>query len=563
MRQPRRRPPARPFAAIQRVAFRSPLYRLTLLGRPPAALHFTPNDPWPGDTARGVRLIDGIFAFAGQSFTGQGRSIWFPQDAGPAWLADMHGFGWLRDCREVGGTGRATARTTVANWIADGSTWHPVAWRPDVQGRRLAAWLTNADFLLAGADALFRRQLLGNLAEQARHLARVISSGPDGAPRIAAAKGLILAALCVPGLERKLPSALRMAEGEFRRQLLPDGGQVERNPSALLAVFRDALELRSVLALGGRNETDWLASAIDRMATMLRFFRMGDGGFALFNGGYEEEPTLIDAALAAAASTGKPASHALASGFVRLAARRTLLILDAGTPARAEFGAQAHAGTASFEMSVGTDRMIVNCGPYRGNDPAWAAAARATAAHSTVSVDDTNSSAILAAGVGRAPVNVVPERTESDTATGAIVAHDGYGSNFHLTHRRRIELSADGQRVVGEDRLTGSGGERFVVRFHLHPSVPAALVEDGSAILLRLPGGGGWRFAAGGGVIGIAESIYLGRDGERRRGQQIVVSGGLNGSETVIEWDLAAVAAKDRRAAHGTASAGLVRESSP
>jgi uncharacterized heparinase superfamily protein len=552
----RRRPARRPLAAIERAVFRSPLYRWTLAGRPPESLHFTPADPWPGDTARGVRVIDGIYAFCGQSFAGHGKAVWHPEDAGPGWLAAMHGFGWLRDCREVGGTGRAAARAAVATWIAEGGAWHPITWRADVLGGRVAAWLANADFLLAGADALFRRQFFASLAEQARHLVRIVGTGPDGSARITAAKGLVLAALCLPGFGRRLDLALRSLDSELRRQILPDGGQVERNPSALFGVFRDALELRGTLAVAGRAETASLAEAIERMAVMLRFFRLGDGGLALFNGGHEEDAAAVDAALALSGTAGKPPAHAAASGFVRLGARRTLVILDAGTPARAEFGAQAHAGTASFEMSVGADRLVVNCGPYHGHDAAWAAAARATAAHSTVTVDDTNSSAILPDGVGRAPVSVTVERTEAEGAIGAVVVHDGYAPNFRLTHTRRIELATDGARLAGEDRLTGPGGERFALRFHLHPAIPAALVEDGSAALLRLPGGGGWRFAAEGGVLGIAESIYMGRAGERRRSQQIVVAGGLNGEDTVIRWELAAVTAKgERKGGRGAAAA--------
>ncbi len=562
----RRRPPHRPFAVIQRLVFKSPLYRWTLIGRPPQALRFTPPDPWAGDPARGVRLIDGIWSFAGQSFAGQGSAVWYPEDAGPLWLAAMHGFIWLRDCREVGGAARSTARGAVGSWMARCQTWHPIGWRADVLGSRLAAWLSHADYLLAGADALFRREFLAALALQARHLGRVVVAGPDGAGRVTAAKGLTMAALTIPGLERRIAPALRLLEGEFRRQVLPDGGQVERNPAALFAVFRDALELRAVLATGGRGSPEWLDGAIESMATMLRFFRHGDGGLALFNGGGEEDAGAIDAALNLAGSGGKPASHAIASGFVRLAARRTLVFADVGTPARAEFGAQAYAGTGSFELSVGADRVIVNCGPYRGNDPSWTAAARATAAHTTVTVDDTNSSAILPEGVGRAPVSVAVERLETDGATGVEVSHDGYGSNFRLTHRRRLELALDGQRLAGEDRLIGSGGERFALRFHLHPAVPAALVEDGSAALLRLPSGGGWRFAAEGGILGLSESMYLGRDGQRRRAQQIVVNGGLNGTETTIRWELSAVIAKaERRGARGAAKGApdLVRDLSP
>jgi len=542
------RRPALAAEALRRWAFASPLYRYTLVGRQPEKLAATPTDPWSGDAARGVRLIDGVWSFAGQTFAGQEGVPWFPQDARPDWIAAMHGFAWLRDLREAGQAARATARGAVHGWIEQCGRWHPLTWRADVIGARIAAWLANANFLLVNADPPFRRRVLASLAEQARHLARVAQRGPDGAARLRAVKGMVYAALCLPGNERRLGAALAMLDAELRRQVLPDGGHVERNPSTLLAVFRDAVELRGLLHGAGREVPQGLLGAIDRMAPMLRFFRHGDGALALFHGGAEEAAPAIDGALALAQAGGKPAAHAEASGFVRLAARRTTILVDAGRPPAPPFAARAHAGTAAFEMSVGADRMVVNCGAYQGADANWELALRATAAHSTVTVDDTNSAELLPrGGLGRGPGHVRVERAEQDGEQGLVVEHDGYQSRLQLAHRRTLWLSADGQRLRGEDRLIGPGGERFAVRFHLHPGVPAASVEDGSVALLRLPSGTGWRLSATGGVVAVTDSVYLGRPGEMRRGQQVVVSGGLNGEETVIAWELAAIPAKAER----------------
>ena len=62
------------------------------------------------------------------------------------------------------------------------------------------------------------------------------------------------------------------------------------------------------------------------------------------------------------------------------------------------------------------------------------------------------------------------------------------------------------------------------MRFHLHPSVEASLVEGESAALLRLPSGSLWRLRAAGAEMSLGESIYLG-SGEARKTQQVVLSG--------------------------------------
>jgi uncharacterized heparinase superfamily protein len=58
---------------------------------------------------------------------------------------------------------------------------------------------------------------------------------------------------------------------------------------------------------------------------------------------------------------------------------------------------------------------------------------------------------------------------------------------------------------------------------------------DGGGILLKLPGGEGWRFRAGGGGLSVEESVYLGGPVVRRT-EQLVVSGTMKDSPAEIAW---------------------------
>lgn len=542
----------------RRLAFSLPLYRFTLVGRQPDALIVNPTDPWPGDAERGRLILEGEYRFAGQAFVQRAGPGWFPAGALEAWLTELHGFAWLRDVKAAGtADAREAARAWIADWISRSGRWHPLAWRADVLGRRLVAWLSHSAFLLTGADVLFEHRFLGSVAEQARHLARVAVSGPDGAPRIAAVEGFVFAVLCLPGHHRRLGQALKVLDHELDRQVLPDGGHVERSPSVHLRVLRDLIELRAALLAARKPVPESLARAIGRMAPMLRFFRHGDGGLALFNDSNEESATLIDVCLALAQATGRPPARAPDTGFERLAARRTLVIVDAGLPPSFEFSRHTHPGTLSFEMSVGKERLIVNCGAYGGHNPDWRRAPRTTAAHATVTVDDTNSLEVGDGGrIARCPRRVMSERTEDGGDIWLAASHDGYQAPFKLMHRRRLFLAADGENLRGEDTLTGPGGERFAVRFHVHPEVRASLLADGSTALLRLPSGAGWRLRAAGGVMNLVESVYLGRRGEIRRAEQVVVAGGLTGGETKIKWAISRVPKRAKLKVIGAAGAG-------
>jgi uncharacterized heparinase superfamily protein len=243
-------------------------------------------------------------------------------------------------------------------------------------------------------------------------------------------------------------------------------------------------------------------------------------------------------ALARAEGKGLMPREAPESGFQRLVANRTLVLVDCGPPPPAGFDGHAHAGTLAFEMSIGRERLIVNCGAFPGRG-SWWAAQRSTAAHSALVVDETNSSVFSPSeGLLRGPRQVPCQRDEAEGNLWLEANHDGYLVPFGLVHHRRLYLSAGGEDLRGEDRLTGTGKRPFVIRFHLHPQVSASMVQNGQAVLLRLASGAGWRLRATGGELSLADSVYLGRRGEIRRTQQIVIAGTKADEEAVVKWAL-------------------------
>lgn len=79
------------------------------------------------------------------------------------------------------------------------------------------------------------------------------------------------------------------------------------------------------------------------------------------------------------------------------------------------------------------------------------------------------------------------------------------------------------------------------LRLHLHPGVQASLIGTGDTVILKSAGGQGWRWRGAGGVVRLEDSIYLGRNSEPRRCQQIVMTGSAGATELVFKWALAKV----------------------
>jgi uncharacterized heparinase superfamily protein len=537
---PRPPSPRRLVGDLWALAYANRFYALTLSGRVPTEIRNAPTDVWPGDAARGKAIMDGAFAY-GTRMVSPDEAVWRGTKGGEDAAVALHGFGWLRDLRTAGGeAARTRARDLTRRWIDGDGSWQSLAWRADVMGERLANWLSALSFLSPEPGDGLYAQVLESAARQARHLSRAVAPAEPGPPAFLALKGLIYCALCLPGHEPRLDPALNRLEGEVLRQVLPDGGHIQRSPSRHLSVLQELIDIRAALTTAQAEVPGFLQRAIDRMTPMVRALRHGDGRLALFNNGGEVDAGRIDLVLARADVRASPLATAPHSGFYRLANGPALIVCDFGAPAPRGSDDDAHAGTLSFEMSVRKERLIVNCGAHGDDDPHWRDALRATAAHSTVTVDATNSADVWpGGGLGRRrPHQVKCTRREAEGATWIEATHDGYQRPFGLVHVRRLYLSAKGDDVRGEDTLMGPGGHEYAARFHLHPQVGASLVQDATAVLLRLPSGAGWRFRAVGGPIRLEDSVYLGTPGKVQRTQQMVIYGPLNGNGATVKWAL-------------------------
>jgi uncharacterized heparinase superfamily protein len=200
-------------------------------------------------------------------------------------------------------------------------------------------------------------------------------------------------------------------------------------------------------------------------------------------------------------------------------------------------GQRGHAGPLSFEFSHGRERLIVNCGGAPQGSPEWAAACAATAAHTTVTVADTNACDIGADGGIIGSVQVSAQRFEEGGVHGIELSHDGYRSQFGLIHHRILRIAGDGDSMTGRDILQGKGGREFSLRWHLHPSVQASLSQNSQTALLRTPSGAGWRLRVEGHPLGIESSVYCGGPTPRRT-LQVKTSLMTVPGETAVTWSL-------------------------
>ena len=533
-----------------RLTWRTPLHALRLRGRYPSKLLAVPDDPIPGNVERGRALLDGVVSFRGEQRALLTIDYTCPDFTAP--FADyLHGFAWLRDLSSAAtaSQGALVAELMMALWLdAHADRVGGIAWAPGQWGRRIMAWCAHAPLILSSSDLIYRSKVLHTLARGARHLNGSADKAPPGPARIAAWCGIAAAGLLIPGGEPRRVSA----EAGLRRALsvsvFADGGSVSRSPAMLLDSIALLTSLRACYSAGAIDMPAFVAPLMARMVGAFLGTLHGDGTASSWQGGGPIGKVAITDVITASGVRARPLRQAGDWGYQRLTAGSAIVIVDAAPPPAGRLAAGGCASTLAFEFSDGDQRIIANCGgagTAASLPPAIRQALRTTAAHSTLVLADSNSTALHPDGtLGRGVAQVELSRQESDVASRIEASHDGYVRRHGFVHRRQLTLAIDGRELRGEDSLLPQGHRRqlgttpFAIRFHLGRGIEVSPTADASGAMLRLSGGPLWQLRCRGGLVGVEESVWIDATGRALPTRQVVVTGETTAGGVVVSWAL-------------------------
>jgi uncharacterized heparinase superfamily protein len=532
---------------VGKLAKGSLLSRLMGSRKSPLRLTAVPRDHVEGSRASGDALLAGHYQQGAGGIPIVDLDFAALGTEGPL-AAGLQGFSWLRDLSAAAGRERGArlAEALVGRWLVAHGTRVDAAWEPELWGERILYWTAYAPYVLSSRDSGYRSALLNTLARGARHLDVNADKAPPGLPRITAWAGVVAAALLIQG---GLPRIARSEAGLMRALAaaqFEDGGLMSRSPEEqLLLVDRLGL-LRAAYFAAKQSLPDALESSAAAALAALHGVTMGDGGLSSWQGGNPGDPARIAALIEGCGLRARPLRQARGWGYHRLSALGTILVIDAAPPPPAKM-VTGSASTLAFELSDGAQRLVVNCGgpgdlPHHLPDE-LVQALRTTAAHSTLTLADTNSTAILDDGaLGKGVTDVVIDRTEDNDSSRVQASHDGYVRGFGLVHQRSVVLGNDGKEVRGNDQLLPRGRKKireaapFAIRFHLAPGIEATATADGMGAILRPPGAPPWNFRCRGAMLSIEESLHVSGAGEVRPSLQLAVVGEVSALGGSTAW---------------------------
>jgi uncharacterized heparinase superfamily protein len=523
-------------------------------------LLLAPQELRTADPSFATELYNGHFGLAGRLAEVDVESPFEIAPPSEGWARELYGFGWLRHLRAAGSElSREQAKALVQDFITLKRSIHPLAWQPEIVGRRVISWLSNSVLVLDTGEPQAYENFLKALTSQLRYLSASYRDAPDGVPRLVALMALIYAGLCIAEQQAVVARYARPFCKELDRQILPDGGHISRNPDALVELLLDLLPLRQCFVARDREPPKELTNAIDRIMPMLRFFRTADGTLARFNGAGPTQTDALATVLAYDDIEGKPVRSAANSGYVRLECGPTRLICDIGPAPAASLSSTAHAGFMSFEMSSGDCPMIVNCGAPSLDHEDWRPFARSTPAHSTLTfeecssgeftVQSANGSRIAPDAPLSGPLNAQAALTDQGDNLRIKGSHDGYLADFGVSHARQFLIAPKGLLISSEDKLSAPAGLKspdgdliggfYAIRFHLHPSARAELAPDGRSALLMLKNGETWRISSNAPETKIEDSVFLADARGPQQTSQVVFAGALGESiEVRVVWNI-------------------------
>ena len=518
----------------------------------------TVDSPLPGDRTAGVALRAGHFLVHGVKAPIAQMDFAPVARLTPPFERVVHGFAWLRDLAASAPREQCvpTAERVLAAWLdANPAPAKGPAWNVEHVGHRLLAWLVHAPLVLSGGEAELRPRMLAAIADTARWLDKNIGQSQDRMGEVAGWCAITAAGLLLPdGKPRRLfgEAGLVRALGEL---VSDDGGVLSRSPLAQMDALALLVDLGACYRAVEREVPDALAAMLKLLVPPLLTLQHGDGGLGNWQGAGAIRAARVAALIDATGVRTRPLKDVRQWGYQRVTGGKSVLQFDAAPPPLAKHSRWGCASTLAFEFSAQGQRIIVNCGGAAlagGQVPVRIEQGlRATAAHSTLALDNANSTAVhikgkLGTGVSEVEVDRRPLDLGNGGATRIEASHDGYAARYNLIHRRILIMRDDGSELRGEDLLIPAGrkGKRgkvgYAIRFHIGPGIEIGLSDDKLGAGLALADGSYWQFRmagdAGEAELALEESLWVDGQGRPHPIQQLVIEGMASRSGGNFSW---------------------------
>ena len=480
------------------------------------------------------------FTFLNQTLPWEQCSDWEPAHVSRLWRYNLHYFDYLN----APAVSERFKAELIDSWILRNPQLTTPAWEPYTVSLRIINWCKHFSRLESSAIPEF---WLRSLHEQALWLRRhmehhILANHYFENLRALAFSGSFLSS---DESARWRRYAGRELVNQLEEQFLDDGGHYERSPQYHCAVLSGCLDILNICnqdpSLFGARVAELLQGRIRNGLCFLNQIANPSG----------EIPLLGDSAFGAAPNLRALSEYARELGLVFSDKQESLfrlpqsgisgyrhvtdwLVFDCGDIGPSYQPGHTHSDCLSFMLDVAGSPLIVDTGVSEyepGEIRDWV---RSTAAHNTVTIDNTNQSQLWGEfRVGKRAQVLSSGCTTSPTQVSFFGSFKGfYELPGSIEHSRRINVKLNSDQFIDQleilDQISGSDTRDAIrdiaSRVYLHPDVRAEALSR-NEILLVHPSGEQWVFSHDASLNHeLAEGWYCPEFGKKIRNTAVVIS---------------------------------------
>jgi uncharacterized heparinase superfamily protein len=459
----------------------------------------------------------------------------------------LHDFSWLPALNIK--TEKELGCLIVDQWINNFSNYNEKYWTLDIITTRLINWISSYDIIFKNSDLIFRSKVINNIVKQAKHLFKNVNLINTGIDKIKSLAALILVGNSFEQYEEYTQFGLKSLEDELSNFINKDGFVKTKNPEDLFWTLYFLVLIKEWLILSRKQTPAFINIYINSLGICLKFLRFSNGDLPLFNGANQINTERFYEYLESRGYEFEDMEKIFCS-YAKIKSKKIEIFIDANNPPSMLYSKNYQAGPLSFELVSNGVKFVCNSGSGKNLGEELFYLSSSTAAHSTVTINDTSScifqkNKLIRKYFGNSLIEkhkIFKIEFKSDKEfTQCIVGHDGYQERFQILHERQITLFKNKSHIEGIDNLNCKNLENknltFSVRFHIHPDIRITKTM-GNDILLSSTNGEGWIFRSPQIPTKIEKNLYFENPNNIRESSFILLEGNIENKNTNIIWHL-------------------------
>ncbi len=522
---------------IQEIYFATDYYNNSLKVTPPSRSYDMNNVPLLSELEdKNKKRIELINRFK--------SNIWKFDSLGKKHSSKLNNFSWLSqmDIKKH----KNLTKNIILEWLKKNHNYNQKNWCHNITATRLIFWICCSHFTIRSDDIIFRAAVTNNIIKQALHLNNNLTFIHNKLEKIFVLTALILVSVTFEGSQKLFQTSMKNLSNEIKNLIDRNGFVESKNPEDQFWLLHHIILIKEFLIFSQNNVPDFLDEHLQNVGSNYKGIVLSNNNLPLFNGTKNKDMTEFNKFIKA---KGYKFEKKTNTHFYLISKiKKFEIILDANNPPSDLNSQNYQAGCLSFEFFYNGKKIISNCGSASNFGGELPFLSQTTAAHSTLTINDTSSclfqrNRLIRSFYGNSllhKLKVYKKDLNTDKDTISVIAgHNGYQKKYNALYERKIVISESNRTISGDELIIIAKKNlvflNFSLRFHVTPNSKLIKTQGGD-ILLSVDNQA-WKFKTSHNTK-IEDSLYFANYDKILESQCILVEGVLKNKINSIKWTL-------------------------